>query len=53
MRRRSCRIASIDPDTGDAINRIGDNWLPLFAIADVIGNDWPDRVREAAASLPR
>jgi len=43
--------ASVDTDTGDAINRIGDNWLPLFAIADVIGDDWPDRIREAAASL--
>ena len=43
--------ASVDTDTGDAINRIGDNWLPLFAIADVIGDDWPARIREAAASL--
>jgi hypothetical protein len=44
-------VASIDTDTGDAINRIGDNWLPLFAIADVIGDDWPDRIRDAAAAL--
>ena len=44
-------VASIDTDTGDAINRVGDNWLPLFAIADVVGDDWPDRIRDAAAAL--
>ena len=33
-------------------NRIGDNWGPLFAIAEVAGGHWPSRVLAAAkASL--
>jgi putative DNA primase/helicase len=27
----------------NAYNRLGDNWRPLFAIAQVIGGDWPAR----------
>jgi len=34
-----------------AINRNADNWRPLFAIADLVGADWPQRIREAAALL--
>jgi len=30
------------------INRTADNWRPLFTIADLIGLDWPARIREAA-----
>src|SRR5262249_28878957 len=44
-------IRDHDPDMGGLINRVADNWRPLFAIADLIGDDWPDRAREAAASL--
>jgi len=40
-----------DPDMGGLINRPADNWRPLFAIADVIGGDWPERIREACAAL--
>jgi hypothetical protein len=36
---------------GDLINRGGDNWRPLFAIADLIGFDWPMRIRQAALAL--
>ena len=43
-------VADADPDM-EMINRNRDNWRPLFAIADVIGEDWPERVREAAAKL--
>jgi hypothetical protein len=43
-------LADHDPDMG-MINRNADNWRPLFAIADVIGEDWPTRIREAAAVL--
>jgi putative DNA primase/helicase len=32
-------------------NRLGDNWRPLFTIADVIGQEWPERAREAATAL--
>jgi putative DNA primase/helicase len=44
-------VADCDPDMGDLINRNCDNWRPLFAIADLIGADWPSRIREAAAVL--
>jgi hypothetical protein len=44
-------IAGAGPDMGSLINRDADNWRPLFAIADLIGSDWPDRIREAAATL--
>ena len=32
-------------------NRAADNWRPLFAIADAIGGDCPDRARRAALAL--
>lgn len=32
-------------------DRAADNWLPLFAIAHVLGEDWPTRARAAALSL--
>jgi hypothetical protein len=40
-----------DPDMAGLINRVADNWRPIFAIADIIGEDWPDRARDAAAAL--
>lgn len=40
-----------DPDMGELINRNADNWRCLFTIADMIGADWPERTREAAANL--
>ena len=44
-------IRDHDPDMGGLFNRVADNWRPLFAIADMIGDDWPSRAREAAANL--
>jgi hypothetical protein len=44
-------VGELDPDMGELINRTADNWRPLFAIADVIGSDWPVRIRETAAAL--
>jgi Protein of unknown function (DUF3631) len=44
-------LVDCDPEMGGLINRVADNWRPLFAIADVIGADWPERAREAAAML--
>lgn len=46
-----CDFGDCDPDMGGLINRVADNWRPLFAIADAIGSDWPMRIREAAAAL--
>jgi Protein of unknown function (DUF3631) len=45
------QITDYDPDMGALINRDADNWRPLFAIADVIGGDWPERIRAAATAL--
>jgi putative DNA primase/helicase len=44
-------LDDVDPDMVGLINRTADNWRPLFAIADLIGSDWPHRIREAAAKL--
>jgi hypothetical protein len=44
-------ISGIEPDMGGLINRTADNWRPLFTIADLIGLDWPARIREAACIL--
>jgi Protein of unknown function (DUF3631) len=41
------------PDMGELINRRADNWRPLFTIADIIGSDWPDRIRDACAELTK
>ncbi len=32
----------------EIINRAGDNWVPLFAVAEAAGGDWPQRVASAA-----
>lgn len=32
-------------------DRAADTWEPLFAVADLAGSEWPDRVREAALVL--
>jgi putative DNA primase/helicase len=34
-----------------AYNRIADNWRPLFAVAQVVGGDWPARALEAFNQL--
>jgi putative DNA primase/helicase len=34
-----------------AHNRLADNWRPLFAIAEVVGGDWPRLVLEAFMKL--
>jgi hypothetical protein len=43
-------VADFDPDMG-MINRNADNWRVLFTIADMVGEDWPQRVRDSAAAL--
>jgi putative DNA primase/helicase len=34
-----------------AFNRLADNWRPLFAIAEIAGGGWPQRVEAAFAKL--
>jgi hypothetical protein len=43
-------LAAGDPDMGTLVNRFADNWRPLFAIADVIGDSWPAHAREIATA---
>jgi putative DNA primase/helicase len=45
------RLAEARPDMDGLVNRIADNWRPLFAIADVAGGTWPGRSRKAAKAL--
>jgi Protein of unknown function (DUF3631) len=33
------------------VNRLADNWSLMFAIADLIGGEWPERLRRAAMQL--
>jgi hypothetical protein len=35
----------------EALNRIADNWRPLFAVAEIAGGDWPHRALEAFHQL--
>jgi hypothetical protein len=42
-------LQRLDPTLPDRLfNRQADNWGPLFAIADIAGGDWPDRIKGAA-----
>jgi putative DNA primase/helicase len=46
------QIASLDPEISDQLHdRAADNWRPLLAIADLAGDDWPERARRAAMVL--
>jgi putative DNA primase/helicase len=47
------QLTDSDPDMGKLVNRVADNWRPLFAIADVVGGSWPKRVREIAAAADK
>ena len=40
-----------DPHPSLLANRSADNWRPIFAIAEAVGADWPQRLTEAAVSL--
>lgn len=42
-------LTAVDPAMPAGIHsREADNWMPLLAIADEAGGDWPDRARKAA-----
>jgi putative DNA primase/helicase len=46
------QLQKADPDVPEELaNRAGDNWRPLFAIADLAGGDWSERARSAALAL--
>jgi putative DNA primase/helicase len=45
-------LGNANPKIPDALsNRAADNWLPLLAVAEAIGGDWPVKARKAAAAL--
>ena len=44
-------VADYEPDMGTLINRDADNWRSLFTIANMVGADWPERIRDAAEAL--
>jgi Protein of unknown function (DUF3631) len=41
-------LAASDPNTGMLVNRSADNWRPLFAIADIVGDRWSKTARAVA-----
>jgi uncharacterized protein DUF3631 len=45
------RAAGGNVDVAGLARRSADNWRPLFAIAEALAGDWPDRAREAAKEL--
>ena len=46
------RLQSCDPQLPEtAFNRLADNWRPLFAIAEIVGDDWPQRAHAAFVGL--
>jgi putative DNA primase/helicase len=48
----STQLEAADPVLPDRVfNRLADNWRPLFAIAEIAGGDWPQRVATAFAKL--
>jgi hypothetical protein len=60
LRRKAARwaedyfleLTDPDPNIPEALNdRAADNWRPLLAIADLAGDDWPSRARDAACAL--
>lgn len=45
-------LEECDPVLPDAAyNRVADNWRPLFAIAEIVGGEWPKRIEAAFGSL--
>ena len=45
-------LADHNPETPEGLtNRLRDNWLPLLAVADAVGGDWPDLARAAACHM--
>jgi putative DNA primase/helicase len=44
-------LGNTDPKIPPALsNRTADNWLPLFAVAEAIGGEWPERTAKAATA---
>lgn len=49
VRDNTGRIESAKPAMPDGLfNRQADNWRPLLALADVVGENWPEKAKQAA-----
>jgi Protein of unknown function (DUF3631)/VirE N-terminal domain len=49
---KTTQLEAIDPVFPNGVfNRLADNWRPLFAIAEVVGADWPQRCADAFSKL--
>ena len=44
-------LAETEPDMGELFNRPADVWRPLYAIAGVAGDTWPDLARSTMEAL--
>jgi putative DNA primase/helicase len=53
VRDHAIALTAADPDMGQLMNRVADNWRPLFAIADASGGPWPKMVRAIAIAADR
>jgi hypothetical protein len=42
---------NLDPQMGDLFSRAADKWRPLYAIAERVGDNWPDLARAASQAL--
>jgi putative DNA primase/helicase len=49
---QEAKLRQAEPIMPEGIhNRRADNWRPLLSIADLVGGEWPERVRLAAIAL--
>jgi hypothetical protein len=44
-------LQTTDPELSGLYNRKADTWRPLFAIAECVGGEWPERVKKAVTEL--
>jgi hypothetical protein len=44
-------LQATDPELPGLYNRKADTWRPLFAIAECVGGEWPERVKKAVTEL--
>jgi hypothetical protein len=52
VRDNAGTISGAEPNIPESLNdRAADIWAPLFALADLAGEDWPKKARAAAISL--
>jgi Protein of unknown function (DUF3631)/BT4734-like, N-terminal domain len=49
---KTTQLEAVDPVLPNGVfNRLADNWRPLFAVAEVVGGNWPQRCADAFTKL--